>query len=259
MINAYELLGVGPNATRTELDAAYAAKIAPYAPERIAGLGAEFEAIAQQRRTALSNAYKALRPALASALVLEPAVERRRDWQTIWVLLAFVALGLGLVALRDVAVPQRTATVGGAETAAKTAQIAPNFSMLTVDGKHISLADYKGKVVLVNIWATWCPPCVREIPRLQRTYEAYSGQGFVLIGMNTTFQDDQAKVTKFVADQGITYPVALDTDGVGARDYAGRLMPTSYLIDRSGKIVSVQVGEVDEAKLKEQVAAFLSQ
>lgn len=259
MINAYELLGVGPDATRTDLEAAYAEKLAPYAPERITGLDPDFEAIAEHRRTTLTTAYCALRPALASALTLEPTVERRRDWQTIWVLVACVAIGLGLVAMRDIAVPQRTAVVGGAETAAKTAQIAPNFSMPTVDGQRISLADYKGKVVLVNIWATWCPPCVREIPRLQRTFELYRNQGFVLIGMNTTFQDDQAKVTKFVADQGITYPIALDTDGIGARDYAGRLMPTSYLIDRNGKIVSVQVGEVDEAKLKEQVAALLKQ
>lgn len=259
MINAYELLGIGPGASRADLEAAYAEKLASYAPERVAGLGHDFESIAEQRRALLRSAYHALRPALASARTLESAVERRRDWQTIWALLTFVTIALGLVAVRDIAPPQRTVTVGGAEAAAKTAQIAPNFTMSTVDGRRINLTDFQGKVVLVNIWATWCPPCVREIPRLQRTFEAYRDQGFVLIGMNTTFQDDQAKVAKFVADQGITYPVALDTEGVGARDYAGRLMPTSYLINRSGKIVSVQVGEVDEAKLKEQIAALLKQ
>lgn len=196
---------------------------------------------------------------LPTSRLLTPEAERRRDWQTIAVLLLFLALGLGLVSLRDVGQPQRTVSVEGADAAAKAAQIAPNFTMPSLGGGTIGLADYKGKVVLVNIWATWCPPCVREIPRLQRTYEQYKDQGFVLIVMNTTFQDDQAKVEKFVRDQGITYPIAPDTDGKGAADYAGRLTPTNYLIDQNGKIVSVTVGEVDEAKFKKQVAALLKQ
>lgn len=88
-------------------------------------------------------------------------------------------------------------------------------------------------------------------------YSHPKGQDFVLLELNTTFQDDAAKVAAFVRDQGITYPVLLDTTGETSMYYAGRLMPTSYLIDRSGKIVLVQVGEVNEAALKEQVAALL--
>lgn len=259
MINAYELLGVGPRVNRDELDAAYAAKRATYAPEKVAGLGNEFERIAATRRAELEAAYRSLRVAVTAPERLAPEVERRRDWQTILALLLFLAFGLGLIGLRDIGQPQRTVSVEGADVAAKAAQVAPDFTMPALDGGEIRLADYKGKVVLINIWATWCPPCVREIPRLQRTYEQYNAQGFVLIGMNTTFQDDKAKVETFVRDQGMTYPIALDIDGKGAEDYAGRLMPTSYLIDQNGKIVSVTVGEVDEAKLKEQVAVLLKE
>lgn len=257
MTTTYDLFGIDPNATRDELDAAYAAKRAMYDPERVAGLGKEFVQVAEQRRSELAAAYYSLRAAVTAPPSLAPDVERRRDRQTIWALLLFAAIGLTLVALRGVAVPQRTAAVEGAESAARTAQRAPEFTLEAVDGGEVRLADYKGQVVLINIWATWCPPCVREIPRLQRTYEQYRDQGFVLLGVNTTYQDDRAKVVKFARDQGISYPVLLDTTGEMSQDYAGRLMPTSYLIDREGKIVMVQVGEVDEARLKEQVAALL--
>jgi peroxiredoxin len=99
---------------------------------------------------------------------------------------------------------------------------------------------------------------VREIPRLERTYQRYRDQGFVLLGVNTTYQDDRAKVATFARDQGISYPVLLDTTGEVGRSYASSLMPSSFLIDRAGKIVLVRVGEVDEAQLQEQVAALLA-
>ena len=77
------------------------------------------------------------------------------------------------------------------------------------------------------------------------------------LGVNTTYQDDRAKVAAFARDQGISYPVLLDTEGSVSQTYASRLMPSSFLIDQDGKIVSVRVGEVDEAQLEEQVAALL--
>ena len=145
-----------------------------------------------------------------------------------------------------------------AATSVLTAQSAPDFTLESLDGKRISLSDYKGKVVLVNIWATWCPPCVRETPRLVRVYNDYQDQGFVLLGINTTYQDKRDLVARFVQEQGMSYPVLLDLDGQVGATYGGRLMPTSYLIDRNGKIVVTKVGEVDEAQLREQISALLA-
>lgn len=258
MTTAYELLGIGPDATRTELDESYATKRAAYDPARVAGMGEEFDQIAAARRAELAAAYASLRPALAAPPRLDPATERRRDRETIGVLLLFAVIALSLPLLRNVAVPERTVAVTGAAAANLAAQPAPDFTLEALDGSQVRLADLKGQVVLVNIWATWCPPCVREIPRLERTYQRYRDQGFVLLGMNTTYQDDRAKVATFVRDQGISYPILFDMDGTVGRAYASSLMPSSFLIDRAGKIVLVRVGEVDEAQLQEQVAALLA-
>jgi len=84
-------------------------------------------------------------------------------------------------------------------------------------------------------------------------------QGVVVLGVNTTFEDDLEKVKQFVRDQGVGYAVLLDPDGVVAEKYPARLMPTTYVIDPNGKIIHTKVGEVDEATLTEQIAAILDQ
>ena len=257
MTTAYDLLGIAPDATREDLDVAYAAKRAAYDPARVAGLGEEFVRIATHRRAELAAAYQRLRTALAAPPRLTPEAERRRDRETIGALVIFALIALSVLLLRNVAVPSRTVAVTGADAAALTAQRAPDFQLEALGGGQVRLSDFKGRVVLVNIWATWCPPCVRETPRLVRIYDRYRDQGFVILGVNTTYQDDRAKVAAFARDQGIAYPVLLDTEGSVGQTYASRLMPSSFLIDQDGKIVSVRVGEVDEAQIEEQVAALL--
>jgi cytochrome c biogenesis protein CcmG, thiol:disulfide interchange protein DsbE len=161
--------------------------------------------------------------------------------------------------LQGVGAPERTVAVEGADAAALTSKPAPNFTLPALDGTTVQLSDYQGQVVMLNIWATWCPPCVRETPRLVRLANTYQDQGLVVLGMNTTYQDDRDKVAQFVREQQISYPILLDTNGEGGRLYPARLMPTTYLIDREGKIVYTRVGEIDEATLDEQIAALLKQ
>jgi cytochrome c biogenesis protein CcmG/thiol:disulfide interchange protein DsbE len=257
MATAYESLGLGPDATRAELERAYRERHAAYDPARVAAMDADLAALAAQRQVELEVAYRSLRPALTMPPQLEQDQERRRDRELLIAMLVLAMLGALVPLLLNVAKPERTAVSQGADLAALTAKPAPPFTLETVDGRTVSLSDYKGQVVLVNIWATWCPPCVRETPRLIRVYEEFKGQGFVILGVNTTYQDKREAVASFVRDQKITYPVPLDLDGAVGTVYGGRLMPTSYLIDRDGKIVITKVGEVDEAQLREQVAALL--
>ncbi len=258
MTNAYELLGIGTDATREELAAAYAGKRAEYAAKRHANLPDDLQQLAAERRAAFADAYRQLRSALAAPPRLAPGAERRRDRETIAAVLVLLLLALSVPLLRGIAVPERTAVAEGAEAAALTSQIAPDFTLQTLDGASVTLSSLRGKVVLINFWATWCPPCVREIPRLVRVAETYQDQGLVVLGVNTTYQDDPAKVRQFAHDNGISYPVLLDAEGVASEKYPARLMPTTYLIDRSGKIVQNKVGEVDEATLNEQVHALLA-
>lgn len=256
---AYELFGLGPDATRAELDAAYAARRAAYDPARIAGMDEQMVQLAMRRRQELAMAYASLRPALAAPPRLDPATERKRDRQVILALVVLVFIALSVPLLRNVAVPNRSVMAEGADVAALTAKPAPDFQLESLDGTLVNLTDYRGQVVLINIWATWCPPCVREIPRLQRLFDRYQAQGFVLLGVNTTFQDERAEVAQFVRDQGITYPVLLDVDGEVGQAYGSRLIPSSYLIDQNGKIVHALVGEVSEAQLSEQIARLLQE
>lgn len=257
MATAYETLGLGPDATRAELERAFRERHAAYDPARVAAVDVELAQLAAQRQTELELAYRSLRPALTMPPRLEPEQERRRDRELLIAMLVLALLAALVPLLLEVAKPERTAVPEGADIAALTAKPAPPFTLESVDGRMVSLSDYQGQVVLVNIWATWCPPCVRETPRLVRVYEEFKGQGFVMLGVNTTYQDKRDAVATFVRDQKISYPVLLDLDGAVGTIYGGRLMPTSYLIDRDGKIVVTKVGEVDEAQLREQIAALL--
>lgn len=257
MANPYEVLGIGPDATRHDLDAAYAAKQAAYAADRHAALPKDFQQLAAQRRAEFTAAYHSLRSMLAAPPRLAPAAERRRDRETVVALLVLLLLAAAVPVLRGIAVPERTVQVTGAEAAALTADVAPDFTLQTLSGQTVSLADFKGKVVLINFWATWCPPCVREIPRLVRISEKYEDQGLVVLGVNTTFQDDPTKIAQFVRDQDISYRVLLDSEGDASQKYPARLMPTTYLIDHTGKVVHTKVGEVDEVTLDEQIQRLI--
>ena len=112
---------------------------------------------------------------------------------------------------------------------------APNFSLKTPDGKVVSLSDYKDKIVVLNFWATWCPPCREELPEFAQFYEENKSKGIVLIGIEV---GGNVKLTKeMIRDNGITYPVLM-SDGRVESQYGGiRAIPTTFVIDRSGMVV----------------------
>ncbi|OGW58578.1 MAG: hypothetical protein A2Z09_04425 [Nitrospirae bacterium RBG_16_43_8] len=115
--------------------------------------------------------------------------------------------------------------------------MATNFSLTDLQGKKVDLSDLRGKVVLVNFWASWCSPCKMEIPGFQRVYEAYKGRGFVVIGIAL----DDVKPS-FIRDMGMTYPVVM-ADNKVVKDYGNvRMIPTSFLIDKDGRIIKKIMG-----------------
>jgi len=137
---------------------------------------------------------------------------------------------------------------------------APEFNLRTVDGKKVSLSDYKGKAVLINFWATWCAPCKIEMPWLVALRSQYAPQGFEILGVN---EDDagtpRAKLAKFGQEQGLNYPLLLGDDAM-SRKYGGvEFLPTSYFVGRDGKIVAETAGLVSksevEASIKKALAA----
>jgi len=120
--------------------------------------------------------------------------------------------------------------------------LAPDFSLETLEGETITLSDLRGKAVLVNLWATWCPPCRAEMPAIQRLYEEYKDQGFIVLAVNATNQDDLSKIPAFIKEYSLTFPIPLDTAGTVSRQYQLRSLPSSYFIGRNGIVQEVVIG-----------------
>jgi peroxiredoxin len=131
----------------------------------------------------------------------------------------------------------------------ETMRPAPAIELARLGGGEVNLADYRGQVVLVNFWGTWCEPCRRELPALQSAYEQLEAQGFTIIGVNLTrdegnYGNDEADIQAFLDAYGVTFPIALDYDGEVTNDYRVFPLPTSFFIDPDGNIRYVRVGEV---------------
>lgn len=118
---------------------------------------------------------------------------------------------------------------------------APDFALENLDGDVIKLSDYKGKVVFLNFWATWCPPCRAEIPYFIELVEQYGEDGFVVLGVDLDPRDF-SKVPAFVDQQGINYPVLYDTKRVSGMYGGIQSIPTTFVINRDGKVVEQIVG-----------------
>ena len=120
--------------------------------------------------------------------------------------------------------------------------LAPDFTLQTVAGETVTLSNLRGKAVLVNLWATWCPPCRAEMPAIQKLYEEYKDQGLVVLAVNATNQDDSAKIPAFIEEYRLTFPILLDTTGQASQVYQLRSLPSSYFIGRNGVIKEVVIG-----------------
>ena len=120
--------------------------------------------------------------------------------------------------------------------------LAPDFTLHTMDGPNLRLKEQRGRVVMVNFWATWCGPCRQEMPQLNKLYEKYRASGFVLLGVNV--DDDTRNAADVAAKLGLKFPVLLDTDKTVSRQYDLATMPSTVLIDRDGKVRYVHRGYV---------------
>ena len=116
----------------------------------------------------------------------------------------------------------------------------PEISLPTLDGRMFRLSEQLGKPVIVNFWATWCPPCRAELPAFEEVYKNHRSDGLVIVGVDIA--EPQDVVTKFVADMGLTFPIALDSDGEALALYRVQGLPTTLFVGRDGTILDVTVG-----------------
>ncbi len=132
---------------------------------------------------------------------------------------------------------------------------APDFTLQTLDGESVSLSDYRGKLVMINFWASWCPPCNSEMPDLQSYYEQHQDEDFIILGVN--YQDTPDKVQAFVEKYSVTFPILLDSDGRIANLFGVQGLPTSFFVDKEGNVLGYQPGPVTKEMLEDGITPLL--
>ncbi len=171
--------------------------------------------------------------------------------------IACFTLGVAVPALRIEA--QTPAPIAAKPAAAKggaPGQPAPDFTRSDLSGSTLSLGRYHGKIVLLNFWATWCAPCLAEIPRFSLWQQTYGPEGLQVLGVS--MDDDSAPVKRTLRKYGIVYPVVMGDAPLGEL-YGGVLgLPQSYLIDASGRIVARYEGEPDLNQMESRIKELLN-
>ena len=156
-----------------------------------------------------------------------------------WAILFFVA---GVIWTFLSRMPVEQVAQAGPPPNPKEGFTAPDFTLDLLGGGEITLSELQGNPVVLNLWATWCGPCRKEMPAIENVYRNYKGLGLTVIGLNLTSQDSEQAVFDFVQELDLTFPIALDRDGSVAKRYQLMGLPTTYFIDSQGVIQSVVVG-----------------
>ena len=144
-------------------------------------------------------------------------------------------------------------------TAATKGQMADNFTLKSKSGKNIKLSEYRGQVVLINFWASWCGPCRAEMPMLEELYKKYKGLGFVVLGVNV--DDKKSKADALLKKIPVSFPVLYDAEKKVTELYGVAAMPSSYFVDRDGKLRQIHKGYRPEydALYKNEIKALIKE
>ena len=170
-------------------------------------------------------------------------------------ILGFLLIGGGIMILAAMVIYSITNSSAGNPTRVKIGAPMGDFTLTDLTGKSVHLSDYAGKPVLINAWATWCPPCKAEMPTLNQYYQAHRNQGLVLLAVNAG--DPQNTTADFISQNGLSFPVLLDPgarvlDAMGINDF-----PTSVFIGRNGVVMSVHLGSYTPQTLEADITPFL--
>lgn len=186
--------------------------------------------------------------------LLEMMGDRKR-----WAILMGAVFIIGAAWIWLSAVPA-SATPSGEISSPREGFAAPDFTLELMRGGEVTLSDLRGRVVIVNLWASWCPPCRAEMPALQRLYEDNHERGLEILAVNSTFQDSAGAAQDFVDELGLTFLVPLDRSGDVSRLYQLRALPSTFFIDRHGVIRQVVLGgPMSEATLQVAVESLMDE
>ncbi|MGG1658551.1 peroxiredoxin family protein [Brevibacillus sp. NRS-1366] len=153
--------------------------------------------------------------------------------------------------------PGSTNAQGNLTIGIEKGNLAPDFELQTLTGGQVKLSELRGKKVIVNLWATWCPPCRAEIPDMQSFYEENKDKGIVVLGINLTQTETSAEdVSAFAQAYGITFPILLDVDKQVSNVYKAISIPTSFIIDSHGVIQNKFIGPMNQEMMENMLSAI---
>lgn len=182
---------------------------------------------------------------------------RIQKW-ALYVMLAAILLAATVIVTLVTGARQAPAPQDLGGSSALVGQPAPDFTLVSLDNRKISLSQFRGRPVLINFWASWCIPCREEMPELVKVYESRKDEGFMILGVNLTSSDTLPEVQAFVKEFHISFPVLLDKDGtVAGRLYPLPGIPTSIFIDRDGNVARVQIGKMSRQQIDEFTADIM--
>ena len=134
-------------------------------------------------------------------------------------------------------------------------ELAPDFTVYDINGKPVNLSDYIGKPTVVNFWASWCGPCMREMPDFQKLYNELGNEvNFLMVNMTDGSRETVNRASGFIKGEGYTFPVFYDTDQDAATTYAVYSIPATYFVDAAGNGVAYAAGAIDEATLRKGIS-----
>ena len=132
--------------------------------------------------------------------------------------------------------------------------VAPDFQLTTIDGKVTSLSDFRGQTVILNFWASWCPPCREEMPELEQFYKKNKQNNVTILSVNLTSQDSgRQKLQQFIQDYSLTFPILLDQKGEVGKLYQILTIPTSFIISSTGNITDIFVGPLTTTQMTDMI------
>jgi peroxiredoxin len=138
----------------------------------------------------------------------------------------------------------------------RVGQLAPDFTLMDLDGDPITLSDYRGKIVFLNFWATWCPPCRQEMPAIESFYNEHKDEDVVVIGVD--LRETVAEVRHFIEEGGYTWTFVIDTNGQVNRDYRVIAIPASFFLDREGVIRAKTVGPMTRQAMEASLSMAMN-
>jgi len=182
--------------------------------------------------------------------------KRQRQFSVIHVALGLLLIGLAILVLASPRFNNSDESLSSV-VPFPVNYAAPELSLENIDGMTKSLMDYRDQVVLVNNWATWCPPCKAEMPTLATYYNEHTSDGFMIIAIEAG--DPLESVSQFAQNNNLKFQVWLDPNGASLRAFGNGTLPNSYVIDRFGTVRYAWTGEISKAMLEKYVTPLLAE